>query len=125
MTTGGGAPFGASVVGAAALVPFIATRAIVTARTTTSATAARAAGIRSKLVRAGAVVMEADIWFLQKWGSGAPPGRPALRRSGLAHPPGRWCAWVGQLARVLAPEITARSSECRGGRHPCRAPAGG
>src|SRR4051794_16810217 len=95
MTAGGGAPRGAIVVGAAALLPFIATRAIVTARTTTSARAARAAGIRPKLVRAGAVVTEADMWFLQEWGSGAPIGRDRRSgRSGLAHRPGRWRAWV-------------------------------
>jgi hypothetical protein len=64
MTAGGGAPFGEVVIGAA-FVPFIATSATVTARTTTSASAARAAGIRPKLDRAGAAVMEADIWILR------------------------------------------------------------
>src|SRR4029079_7799553 len=74
MTAGGGALFGEVVIGAAAFVPFIATSAIVTARTTTSATAARAAGIRPKLDRAGAAVTEADIWILRWLGSGAPIG---------------------------------------------------
>src|SRR6476646_2411857 len=129
MTTGGGAPFGASVVGAAALVPFIATRAIVTARTTTSATAARAAGIRSKLVRAGAVVTEADMWFLQEWGSGAPTGRSALRRVGAGAPAGApvrlgWVSWrESSRLRSLSDRASAAGGATRLGRQPGAAPA--
>src|SRR5689334_17011416 len=106
MTAGGGAPLAPVVAVAAVLVPLSATSETATAMTTTSASRARAEGIRPKLICLGAAWVEADISFLREWGPGRRPSWSAPRRSGstgwLLGSAGAVVAAAGAVARSAA-----------------------